>query len=294
MVSVSYEYEQLVDVSRIIMECLDISALDSEVIEMIDKVKMFCNFLELNRDSSELVNFHRNLRDLKVNLLFNYKDLDFSGMYDVIDNTVHINYNRLDMAIFHELLHMASRNSEGIVNCGFTKVCSHEIKYIGLNEGYTDLLSERYFSGDCTYQMERNISFLLEKIVGKNDMEKLYFQANINGLVSLLSNYSDEKDILIFLDDVDYVYNHIEDESDDAFNTKLYLTGKYLLETFYLKQKKKLEEGLLYDKFIYEVADYLRMLSRFNIMNNVASKSILFELAGDDVMEKYLILSKKM
>lgn len=295
VVDISYEYEQMIDVGKIIMECLDTSFLDDEVLEVIDRVKYFCSFLELNRTSCELNNLRKNIRSLKVNLLFNYKDFDFSGLYDIVDNIVYINYERLNFAIYHELFHMASRSSEEDNRTGFLKnITSDSIKYLGINEGYTDLLAERYFKEKGFYDIEKNISFLIEKIAGMKNMEMLYFRNNVDGLVSLLSNYSDEKDVLLFLDDFDYIHNHIDEEEKDLLNTKLFFVGEYLLKAFYLRQKNRLEDGLSYDMFIYEMAIYINLLSRYNIMNKITLKSVLFELIDDDVMNDCITLSKKM
>ena len=60
----------------------------------------------------------------------------------------------------------------------------------GLNEGYTDLLTKRYFGNvevcESDYDFEILIASFIEEIVEKDVMEKLYLTADFQGLMGIL------------------------------------------------------------------------------------------------------------
>ena len=69
----------------------------------------------------------------------------------------------------------------------------------GLNEGYTELLNKRYFS-KCkkdrgAYPEQQFIALGIEEIVGRERMESLYFDADLEGLVKELSQYASVEEI---------------------------------------------------------------------------------------------------
>ena len=60
----------------------------------------------------------------------------------------------------------------------------------GLNEGYTELLSERYFNVSATYWFERVFAIQLEKIVGEDFLKENYFNHNLQAIRDKLAEYS--------------------------------------------------------------------------------------------------------
>ena len=70
----------------------------------------------------------------------------------------------------------------------FTPVDINDVSLgIGLTEGYTTLLCNRYFDqNDNGYPVEKYITLELEKIIGKNNMEKYYFKADLFSLLKAL------------------------------------------------------------------------------------------------------------
>ena len=118
---------------------------------------------------------------------------------DDVRDEITLCYNTEDLdreTIFHELFHISSfrKNEEfytlgfhfrkkdnSLVNCGR-----------GINEGYTELLTHRYTdyssSSSVPYQINEEIARLVEMIVGQDEMEKLYFSANLDGLIEKLGS----------------------------------------------------------------------------------------------------------
>ena len=129
------------------------------------------------------------------------------GTYQSETNSIVLNiYDKalpVDMKdiLFHELLHMASTKTTQV---GFiTGLEVPDIFGDALNEGYTEYLTEKYFKTKTHYtdSEDYNVFFAkgIENIVGKEFMEKCYFNANIGLLIKELENYSTREDILKML-----------------------------------------------------------------------------------------------
>ena len=55
---------------------------------------------------------------------------------------------------------------------------------MGLNEGYTELLAERIFSNESAggiYEFYKEVTRLLEQIIGQEKMTSLYFTNDLRG-----------------------------------------------------------------------------------------------------------------
>ena len=92
----------------------------------------------------------------------------------------------------HELLHLASRKRVGkIILSGFRQVTNQTIMGRYLNEGYTEYLNQKYFSKKDRTVYAEAVTFAqgIERIVGRKKMEKLYFDANLLGLIDHLGKY---------------------------------------------------------------------------------------------------------
>lgn len=128
---------------------------------------------------------------------------------NLVDNTVPgINgqvsmgfINKLNLntfkAIYHELLHLASLNKNNLENA------SHP-----LDEGYTQLLAERYFDENIgiTYKFEVAILRCIEVILGKDYLEQQYFSGNFNTVINDLSKYIGFKNTFNLYVNLNYIY----------------------------------------------------------------------------------------
>ena len=80
-----------------------------------------------------------------------------------------------------------------------------------MTEGYTQLLTDRYFPSDKigeVYSIDASFAGLLELIIGEEDMSRFYFNSNLKGLIDKLSKYNDVDNIMKFLYWTDYVNSH--------------------------------------------------------------------------------------
>ena len=157
------------------------------------------------------------------------------------------------MNIFHELFHVASsiHNMNG-KQSGFEQVIEKSCVGIGINEGYTQLLTERYFKdledSNQIYPYEVEISSLLENIIGRRTMEKLYLKVDLYGLIKRMEEYSDIKEIVKFISSLDYVsinYNNTNLTSKEIsdMDERLDYIANYLLIIFLRKIRKEINNN---------------------------------------------------
>lgn len=146
-------------------------------------------------------------------------------------------------SIFHELLHSSSFVKYNTTLFGGFEIMELEdandetnAKYrigTGLNEGFTQLLTLRYFS-DATpldsYIPFVRVAKLLSAIVGQEKMENLYFDADLLGLIHELEKYAPTEEIIKFLRRLDFIFWAIESEHS---NTALYKATKEYKEVMF-------------------------------------------------------------
>lgn len=119
---------------------------------------------------------------------------------------------------FHELLHLSTLNNKKNI-CGFR----YNNTGTALNEGYTELLTKRYFGKEKfdSYVFELILVEVLEKIVGKENMEKYYFEMSLPDLIKDLEQYENKENIINFIKTMDVFLendiSYIEDFSEEQF-----------------------------------------------------------------------------
>jgi len=139
---------------------------------------------------------YKNLKRLKIVVVPKLNN-DKMAVYDIHDNTIYIDchyISQLDNIIFHELFHFSSAKKSGKDYCtGFKKGTLFE----AFNEGYTEVLTKRYFFYKAKHQVyliERNLAELLEVIIGKDLMENIYSKADYLSLLIEFSKYTESQD----------------------------------------------------------------------------------------------------
>lgn len=121
--------------------------------------------------------------------------------------------------LFHELIHMATSYSKGIISMvGFGQmIASKYCKGKGLNEGYTELINQRYFQQtedneySTAYPKEQELVYGIEMLVGKEKMEKLFFNADLDGLINEMSKYMPLQETNILINNADLLEAKTED-----------------------------------------------------------------------------------
>lgn len=170
------------------------------------------------------INYHKTRKKSKVTGTYNgySKKID---IYDSDSNTT----------LYHELLHAAS-TSYAFHSVGF-KINLKEggILGEGLNEGYTELLNNRFFNCHSkSYIHLQKLAKLIENFYeNKDEMTEDYFNADLFGLIGeLLKSMSLEEiiDILVDMDQLLTTYN-------DSYVQ--YLKIKQKLLNIYYHQKKE-------------------------------------------------------
>ena len=157
-----------------------------------DKINEFIEVFHDNFPSTLSDRLEENLNTIKVikkSKLFRKKK-DVVGTYSSNTNEI-ILYE--DDSLDHELFHMSSslitpKPNKLLENYDFIGF-RDGFKGKGLNEGYTQLLSERFFDTEKTYIRLVEVVKVLEYIIGKDIMQECYFDTGLKGLIDELIKY---------------------------------------------------------------------------------------------------------
>ncbi len=194
----------------------------SQILPEEDQILLINNLNNLNeksydgKDIEKLSDIFRNIKVINfINIIKNQPLL--SGVYFAEDNSIQYKKgSNSKKALFHELFHLSSS----------FPVVQNETQYVGfgqikngikigesLNEGFTELLNMTYFFGPykqaLSYKYSTQIADGIRFIVGKENMEHYYFNANLKGLVDHLKEYSSEEEVNAFITKTDIVHNYI-------------------------------------------------------------------------------------
>ena len=220
-----------------------------------------------------LTNLYNNLNEVKIrkNIVISFFGL--GGVYKVTNNSMSL--SRSD-CIYHELFHMASASYDKESETSYVgfRYSKSDISIgKGINEGYTEVLTHRYFPKKTpeSYMFETDIARKLETIIGTDKMILLYFRGDLLGLISELSNYMPEEEIMKFLKRVDFINGYYDDLGNTNIRESIFDIYEFLLKTYALKLKKQYEEGLInIDTFCQLSTDYLKSFkdnARFSLKN---------------------------
>lgn len=244
-----------------------------------EAVVEFAKLVMTKFSSNNLLNFYNNLNQLKVvpkkfglqNLVFK---TNIAGTSDAKKNQIQVDGDGYTKTIYHELFHMASSTyKDGVRYSGFRQSSFKPgIANLGkaLTEGYTQLLTERYFGYieevRGTYEFEVHIADKLEKIVGQEKMENLYLNANLRGLINELKIYASEEEIMKFISGTDFLREHLDDKKLVPFEkgmitSSLKNVNEFLFRVYTVKLKRQLDNGTLdMDEFNENLATYISSL----------------------------------
>lgn len=192
--------------------------------------------------------------------------------YYMYNNIIKVKNRKYKNLLYHEFFHMISTKVVGKnIYSGFQQFENGRIIGFGLNEGYTELLTQRYFgyiyensSFEKTYPVEVHIALMLEKIVGIS-MEKMYKIADQKALVDYLSRYADCKDIEKFILMIDEINLSMKNYCDfETIIPFLICIDHFLLEWYTNYQKVLLGENKINrSEYSKNISDYLKELNSF-------------------------------
>lgn len=193
------------------------------------------NFTKYINTNYKLNNFKKNKK--KLNIKFD-PNIDHPGLYNDVNNLIVLRDSN-PYTLIHELFHASSHIGH---RTGFYLPLSPST-FIGesINEGYTDLLTERYFNEKFMgYEYEKKIVLNLEKLIGKKQMNEFYFKGRCDKLIHSLMKYDTFTNIIYFLDLCDlYTMDH-EDTS--------YLINEFLEKWNIIYNQRK--DDLLCKRFV--------------------------------------------
>lgn len=228
-----------------ISRCLYFNRYNEIVIEFVKK-------LEYNFSHCDLYSFYKNMLtvEIKDNIVnpktikykINNKRKALASYYPLENNIELFNYKNYIHNLFHELLHLSSRKKIGKkVLVGFAQLESKKRFGVYLNEGYTEYINQKYFSKEDKKGYPGAITFVqgIEKIVGRKKMEKLYFDADLLGLINELGMYYPKEEVVNLINRMDCYYKEIRNDNDEA-----YKTYEEILKVIANIQKNKLSKEL--------------------------------------------------
>lgn len=259
-----------------------------------DVITYFCVVLINHFEPGVLNCFYNNINSLKVNdsveNIFDVVNMiSLSGAYFNEENSISLYKNNKRATLFHELFHMASSRLEGQnFFSGFSY--SHHTDALkdfgdGLNEGYTELLTKRYFGNvehiELDYDYQVLIASLLEDIVTRDVMERLYLTADFQGLVGVLKKYSYEDEILLFVNNMDFVLEHGFDEGLTLNNKRILNSVIKDITVFLFKAYNKKvclmdvddrEKDKLLRRYITKIIGHQRLLLGYDEIMDIINK----------------------
>lgn len=181
-----------------------------------ETVLRFAKFMVDKFPPENLINFYNNINKLIVSQKSDFKRKEIMGQYNIGENKIEISD---ESSIYHELFHMSSTILKGGVICtGFNQEIFKPKRISlgeGINEGYTQLLTKRYFENIAfkdSYSYLVIVASTLERVVGQEKMEKLYLNTDLFGLINELKSYASEEEIMNFIAATDFFRNHFYNE----------------------------------------------------------------------------------
>ena len=277
----------------------------------------FTKKLEANFSDHDLTNFYNNINELTVKekdfvireLLTNHGAV---ALYKPKENNISIHNNMPEEyakpVLYHELFHMASSvYVDKVRYSGFAqKTVKSGIRMdgVGLNEGYTELLTQRFCDEKITiadnYKESVKIAKYLEEIVDSELMQEFYFKADLSGLIDELKKYAPEEEIAKFISSSDFIHNYLckqpeLENQDEMIRQSFKNVYGFLLRAYINKEELNYNEGLISEEtFIHKIAKKATLYDdfqtigrkRYIYLKNEEIKEIVSSSLGDDLEKK--------
>lgn len=245
----------------------------NEVLTEEQQIIMNNNLSSLNIRETLKTRIQRRLLELGIDPYIKKKKIK-SGGYSTEFNSITIKDSRSNSTIFHELMHMASTvKTKDVSYVGFKQKMDGEYIGQGLNEGYTQLLTEKFFPEKISqryvsYPFETHFARLVEEIVGEEKMIDFFFKANLRDLMLELIKYSSNKETSKFIRNLDVLNKHkytklplldIQAQLQETiFNLNEFLMNAY-------KNKLQQDDTLTRDEKMLAMLEYVSKLSAGHI-----------------------------
>lgn len=238
-------------------------------------IEEFAKVLIENFPEDSLTNLYNNINELVLRrnplILFEL----CNGCYDTRKNKISFITSSV---LNHELFHMASSIPKyhivGFRNNGVGT---------GLNEGYTEVLTNRYFKVKKklfpVYVFERETMKNLEMIIGKEKMESLYLKADLKGLITEMQKYRTIEEITKFISNLDYISQHAEftlGVKSKYIETPAREVQDFLINAYTTKVKQQVERNELQEiDFNKQILDYISLVGENCKISGVKYSSLM-------------------
>lgn len=273
-----------------------------------DNIEKFIEIMTLHFSPEDLTRFYSNMDSLDISIISKKKFQEVSqnttkktlGEYYPTCNAMLLVEKDYNKVIYHKLFHVASSNFDienRITFLGFSQCRLEGGNNIGepLNEGYTELMTNRYFFPSTEskyYKYEVRVAQQIENIVGKDKMEKLYLNANLYDLLKELEKYTSSDNIKIFLSNLEYVYRNYNKKELSHSMRKNILNIITEIETFLYETK--LNKVYIKNQHIHTREEYVEeFLTQKDTINKIVIEKpngtyiIDYDKITADVIEKY-------
>ena len=218
------------------------------------------DFIEKMKDR-DLSKFYHNLKEATFTpITKEQRTIKYAGAeYNIYTNEIEYIKERLKKGIMHELTHMFTRcKDEDRIYVGFMQVRKDGYGIgVGLNEGYTCIFDERYFMDYDSHKIDeinriypttKYITLILDYLIGKDQMEEYFENADLYGLAKELSIYSSPKKTYNFITRLDKLHFEADTKKIPNIRKVFELYNRiimYYSECFTTKFKIMLDNGEL-------------------------------------------------
>ena len=263
------------------------------IIKITNLITEFIQVMKENILEKDLSLMFNNFNTLKIKFK-NYKITnilslsDTYGGYNPLKNTLILDINDFESTIDHELFHVSSSLNylNRLLISGFHQTILKNKKVIesigiGINEGYTQYLAEKYFSNKrnimSAYRYQVAIVKLVEEIVGANKMQSFYFNADLFALINELSYYNDKGKVIEFIKSLDFLHKKLSNPNYKGNNQRITINTFrkvhiFLIETYLYKLQEEIDLGNIdEDQFNIKASTFIEQ-----IPSAVESKKVLY------------------
>lgn len=207
------------------------------------------------------------------------------GRYDFANGKLIVNKNNFEESLQRSLIELAS-------TCQFDTFTAHGFERInygintdneenrigkGFNRVYTELLMSRYFEGETHFRELTDIMLLIEQIVGRDKMEKLYFRGDLGSLVPIIGDSCIRK--------FDYLFTVLYENKNiiiKKMSEELYRSLFVSVATQLIEEAELINEGFMSDR--KEDIGACGMIAELNMSLSSRDRAKKFKLKDSDYM----------
>ncbi len=218
---------------------------------------------KIQHGNFDLTYFKRNLGKLNIkeNNLLTFLNQS-TALYFVNSHKIIISQYAQELDIYHELFHA--------LNCTLSNKNNPKLG-TGFEEGYTEILTYRYFKsnledyiGDSPYVPLIYLVKYLEKIIGKNKMELYYSKNYTSCLIEDLRTYLNSKEIKDLFKDLNFIAYFIDNiVFKNLVNIKINKIRDLLIYMAREKWLKAYQKGEISEKvYLLKIKHFIKSLTK--------------------------------